>query len=559
MKKIGFLILMSIFLVNPVMSQLTNETIKGEGKLDDMAVVDAVGAIDNQLVLEGLGEHRFLVYLNDKNYGVKNVIDLELLFPSILDDDDDKVWALSKFKGNYLVALANYDRKKDTEIYIALLNQKGDVIKNPVLVYKYGSDDNSDYRLLTNKEADVFAVIIEQPVEELESVNMQYHTYNENLQLENAGNIKAPIERKEKSGLFSSKEGLSGLLDEFSLHSSGFIYGTIFIEGNEKKDEESYQLLIDVDTKNNKTRVVDYTPPESKSLSYRRIKYNGKTFVVSGIFREDREEKKFLQTKDFLKGTFYIEMDIATGEALKSSFVSFDEDFLLRLNARNTMISNRKRDKAAKKDDVESLNSAFRFLSSKFMENGDLVVLGEFFHNYVTKTTSSNGATTTTYHSIRGNLISFRINKNSGELEWFDNTRRYLKLSSSNSSVWNRRMHQTVFFDDDVYLLYNSRKLYNLDDPSDFSGEVLTKKEFLAQRYIQMRLNLKTGQRELEIPPITKKRSKDAHLHFDLTSPAIFVNDSEKKMIIMNQYVKRGFMGLGMPKYSEYSFSELRF
>lgn len=379
---------------------------------------------------------------------------------------------------------------------------------NPI--FEFNSKE-MDVRFLQAEGRNDFVMISQKFVEEGEEIMIEYFLYDQKFKPKHDGKIS--------TGLYStvslkkaSRRSFDNLSD-FRLSDNGDLIGLTYTRAD-KNDKFSgyYQLgFTNVETGNTQT-----FPIELKDAFFDEytLIINDGALVISGFYQDRIEKDRLLSDNKKVKssrrinGTFFRRYDLNTYELLNSSQIMIDE--VLANKIANGNPATRGGLFKAEKDDTD-LSSRYNITDVIFdPETKRANIYCEYKYNYSTtssRTVNGVTTTTTTYHSVRGNLFYFQISLEDGSITWYENIRKYSHFQGSSPSVYYMISTNVIPGKTKDYVFYLTSRFFDENNPDDLKGEKFKAKK-VESAFITAVVNRENGRNESYKPEMVESKLK---------------------------------------------------
>ncbi len=379
---------------------------------------------------------------------------------------------------------------------------------NPIFEF---NDKEMDVRFLQAEGRNDFVMISQKFVEEGEEIIIEYFLYDQKFKPKHDGKIS--------TGLYStvslkkaSRRSFDNLSD-FRLSDNGDLIGLTFTKAD-KNDKFSgfYQLgFTNVETGNTQT-----FPIELKDAFFDEytLIVNDGAVVIAGFYQDRIEKDRLLSDNKKVKsskrinGTFFRRYDLTTYELLNSSQIVIDE--VLANKIANGNPATRGGLFKAEKDDTD-LSSKYNITDVIFdSESKKANIYCEYKYNYSTtssRTVNGVTTTTTTYHSVRGNLFYFQISLEDGSITWYENIRKYSHFQGPSSSVYFMISTNVIPGKTKDYVFYLTSRFFDENNPDDLKGEKFKAKK-VESAFITAVVNRQNGRNESYKPEMVEGKLK---------------------------------------------------
>lgn len=162
----------------------------------------------------------------------------------------------------------------------------------------------------------------------------------------------------------------------------------------------------------------------------------------------------------------------------------------------------------------------------------------EYKYNYQTTSTRTvNGVTTTstTYHSVRGNLFYFQISLETGEIIWYENIRKFSHLSAASSYIYYVTSMNVVPGKTNDFVFYTTQRFFDESNPNDLSGEKFKAKK-MTSAYVTAVINRKNGEAVHYRPEVSEKSKLKGYEKVDFAN--IYVSNEPNVFYTINSHHK---------------------
>lgn len=426
------------------------------------------------------------------------------------------------------------------------------VISAPQKVYEIETN-RSDYRVIQRPKANDF-IVLKQIYDEVGMpIKITYEVYSEHVKSIRKGEAQLGLTYG-RTSIFSSRSSES-VLQKLKYSANGELILMTWVKSVADNQKGDYYLL--------------FINPLTDGIDKRKVFGEGETYIgeftildmgeeliLTGLYSDDKStfhsfwgNSSSTPSVNSFNGTFLQRYHSSSHNRIAAFQSPFDQATLNRLAMTNPakkigiLFSKKSREK-----DQDVVSGNYEIIRVIYSPDRQIAT---FYYEYIynsSHTTSSYSSTgsmymnsTTTYTSKRGNLFTYQLSLENGEMNWLNTVRKYASFSSSSSSIWDvETMFVVPRLEGDMVFYYSSR-IFNEKDESDLTGMTIKTKNF-DQDYLMTSIDSETGKAATQLPRLVPKRLKP---YEKLQLDRSFVSEVDRACYTINsQYQYRPELGV---------------